>query len=531
MKKYRKLQNTVLFSFLLLALVLIIVINIVVGVQYVQREMSNTKRTAFAYTKSVAEYIDGDRIKDYVKTGEKDDYYYDILDFLNAYQVNSAIRYSYVFVPEENDLIYVWDANMEEGACTLGQHENYMQGGKEAVEKVYKKNPEEEISLTNDATYGYIASAYSPLFDSTGTPVAVVGVDVFMPDLQKYMVQFLVKIIIAIILIVSIAVYLYFVFVKRQIVEPINTLRKASKSMVENLENEEPIQISIKTGNEIEELFDSFKLMYDEIKEYIERLSFITAEKERIGAELNVATQIQSSMLPCIFPAFPERDEIDIYATMTPAKEVGGDFYDFFMVDDRHIAIVMADVSGKGVPAALFMVIGKTLIKDHTKPGRDLGEVFTEVNNILCESNDNGMFITAFEGVLDLVTGEFCYVNAGHEKPFIYHKNGKYEAYDVNPEFVLAAIEDIEYKQHTLQLNVGDKIFQYTDGVTEAVDKDNQLYKMDRLDNVLNQKCCECNPEETLKLVKEDIDAFVGDNDQFDDITMLCLEYTKNMEA
>lgn len=272
-------------------------------------------------------------------------------------------------------------------------------------------------------------------------------------------------------------------------------------------------------------------VMLKKLETYIENLTAVTAEKERIGTELNVATHIQSSMLPCIFPAFPDRNELDIYATMTPAKEVGGDFYDFFMVDKRHIAIVMADVSGKGVPAALFMVIGKTLIKDHTKPGRDLGEVFTEVNNILCESNDNGMFITAFEGVLDLVTGEFRYVNAGHEKPFIYRKGKGYEAYKIRPGFVLAGMENIRYKEQMIQLDIGDKVFQYTDGVTEAMNKDNQLYGMDRLHHILNQQCQTCSPEKTLELVKADIDAFAGDNNQSDDITMLCLEYTKKMEG
>lgn len=177
------------------------------------------------------------------------------------------------------------------------------------------------------------------------------------------------------------------------------------------------------------------------------------------------------------------------------------------------------------------MVIGKTLIKDHTKPGRDLGEVFTEVNNILCESNDNGMFITAFEGVLDLVTGEFRYVNAGHEKPFIYRKGKGYEAYKIRPGFVLAGMENIRYKEQMIQLDIGDKVFQYTDGVTEAMNKDNQLYGMDRLHHILNQQCQTCSPEKTLELVKADIDAFAGDNNQFDDITMLCLEYTKKMEG
>jgi sigma-B regulation protein RsbU (phosphoserine phosphatase) len=234
-------------------------------------------------------------------------------------------------------------------------------------------------------------------------------------------------------------------------------------------------------------------------------------------------------MLPCIFPAFPERKEIDIYATMEPAKEVGGDFYDFFMVDERHLAIVMADVSGKGVPAALFMVIGKTLIKDHTTPDRDLGMVFTEVNKLLCESNSEELFITAFEGVLDLVTGEFVYVNAGHEMPFISKAGGNFEPYKIRAGFVLAGMEGMKYRAGSMMLEPGDKIFQYTDGVTEATNANNELYGMDRLGAILN-KFKEGTPHEILPAVKHDIDEFVGTAPQFDDITMLCLEYKNRME-
>jgi sigma-B regulation protein RsbU (phosphoserine phosphatase) len=233
-------------------------------------------------------------------------------------------------------------------------------------------------------------------------------------------------------------------------------------------------------------------------------------------------------MLPGIFPAFPEKTEFDIYATMNPAKEVGGDFYDFFMVDESHLAIVMADVSGKGVPAALFMVIGKTLIKDHTQPGKDLGEVFTKVNDLLCESNSEGLFITAFEGVLDLVSGEFTFVNAGHEIPFICKKDGSYEPYKIRAGFVLAGMEGIRYKCGTMQLSPGDRLFQYTDGVTEATDKDGRLYGMARLGDILARNAA-LPPMELLGKIKEDIDAFVGDAPQFDDITMLCLEYRERM--
>ena len=234
-------------------------------------------------------------------------------------------------------------------------------------------------------------------------------------------------------------------------------------------------------------------------------------------------------MLPCIFPPYPDRKEFEIYATMQPAKEVGGDFYDFFMVDDEHLAIVMADVSGKGVPAALFMVIGKTLIKDHTTSSSDLGDVFSEVNNMLCESNSEGLFITAFEGVLNLKTGEFRYVNAGHEPPFIAHAGGRFAAQKIRPGFVLAGMEDIRYKSGSIQIEPGDKIFQYTDGVTEATDAANNLYGMERLENVLNANLGQ-SPNDILPAIKKDIDQFVGNAPQFDDITMLCLEYKERMK-
>lgn len=256
----------------------------------------------------------------------------------------------------------------------------------------------------------------------------------------------------------------------------------------------------------------------------LERQIRDSQERQRISTELDVATRIQADMLPCIFPAFPERPEFDIFASMNPAKEVGGDFYDFFMVDETHLAIVIADVSGKGVPAALFMVIGKTLINDHTKPDTDLGQVFTEVNDLLCKSNNEGLFITAFEGVLNLVTGEFRFVNAGHEMPFLARSGHAYEPYKLRAGFVLAGMEGMEYRSGSIQLSPGDKIFQYTDGVTEATNASHELYGMKRLSEILARNT-DKPPAELLPLIKADIDAFVGEAPQFDDITMLCVEY------
>ena len=288
-------------------------------------------------------------------------------------------------------------------------------------------------------------------------------------------------------------------------------------------------RIRLDSDDETALLGEAFNRMTDSLKAYIDNLSRVTAEKERIGTELEIARTIQASMLPCIFPAFPERAEFDIYATMNPAKEVGGDFYDFFMVDERHLAVVVADVSGKGVPAALFMVIGKTLIKDHTRPGRDLGGVFMEVNELLCESNSEGLFITAFEGVLDLVTGEFLFVNAGHEPPFLCRGDGRFVPYKIDAAFVLAGLEGMSYESGSLRMEPGDRLFQYTDGVPEATDGNEELYGMERLEQVLCRHA-DAPPEELLRRIKEDIDAFVGDAPQFDDITMLCLEFRERMK-
>lgn len=252
----------------------------------------------------------------------------------------------------------------------------------------------------------------------------------------------------------------------------------------------------------------------------------VSAKTVRIESELNLATDIQANMLPRIFPAFPEHDEFDVYATMSPAKEVGGDFYDYFMPDDTHVAIVIADVSGKGVPAALFMVTAKTLIKDHTQMGLSPEEVFTRVNRILCEGNDSDMFVTGWMGILDLKTGKIVYANAGHNPPFLCEDGKIFHKVQQKAGFVLAGLENYRFKQGELQLKPGDKLYLYTDGVTEATNTDMQMYGEQRLEAAL-EKCHDENSLRFLQDIRSDIDAFVGEAEPFDDITMLILEYKK----
>ena len=239
--------------------------------------------------------------------------------------------------------------------------------------------------------------------------------------------------------------------------------------------------------------------------------------------ELNMATEIQASMLPSIFPAFPSREEFDLYASMDPAKEVGGDFYDFFMIDDDHLGIVCADVSGKGVPAALFMMISKTVVQNYAKLGISAGEALTKANEALCVQNRMQMFVTAWIGILEISTGKLDCASAGHEYPAIC-RDGRFELFKDRHGLVLGGMEGAVYRDYEVALGKGDKIFVYTDGVPEATNASLEMFGTDRMIEALNTDAG-AEPREILRIVREAVDGFVGTAEQFDDLTMVCLEY------
>ncbi|NLX25758.1 MAG: SpoIIE family protein phosphatase [Lentisphaerae bacterium] len=252
----------------------------------------------------------------------------------------------------------------------------------------------------------------------------------------------------------------------------------------------------------------------------------ISEAAARIDAELEFARAIQMSSLPNVFPPYPERTEFEIYASMYTAKEVGGDFYDFFLIGERRLAVLIADVSGKGIPAALFMMTAKTLIQNLAESGLPPAKVFTEANKHLCANNEMGMFVTAFMGILELDTGRFSFVNAGHNPPLLKRAGGLYAWMKVPPGFVLGGMEGIDYGQDTLQLHAGDTLFLYTDGVTEAQNPEQTLFSEPRLEATLNGEAARnLDVTRLLKHVKQEIDRFAAGADQADDITMLGIEY------
>ena len=308
-----------------------------------------------------------------------------------------------------------------------------------------------------------------------------------------------------------------------RVVKPLERMTKRINTLSESDQAFE-MEEAYRTNDEIEILAESFATISKRTRDYINQITQITAEKERISTELALATRIQADMLPNIFPAFPERPEFDVYASMDPAKEVGGDFYDFFLIDETHLGLVIADVSGKGVPAALFMMISKILVQNYAMTGRSPAEVLNAVNNQICSNNREEMFVTAWFGILDTVTGKITAANAGHEYPAIMQCGERFELVKDKHGLVIGGMEGVRYKEYELTLTPGSKLFLYTDGVPETTNAHNEMFGTDRMLAALNLEP-DAAPEQILRHVRGAVDDFVKDAQQFDDLTMLCVEF------
>ena len=314
---------------------------------------------------------------------------------------------------------------------------------------------------------------------------------------------------------------------RKKVTKPLKMLSDGATGFVMEEEGYSPdrvISLPIRSNDEIGDLYDDIRRMQEHIVDDTVRLRSATAERERIGTELRMATEIQRSMLPCVFPPFPDRKEIDLYASMDPAKAVGGDFYDFFLIDEDHLALLIADVSDKGVPAALFMMSAKILINYRAQMGGTPGEILTAVNQQISKDNHSMMFVTVWMGILDLNTGVLTCSNAGHEYPAIRSGNGVFRVFRDKHGIMVGARKKAQYTDYELKLEPGDAVFVYTDGIPEARNDAGEMYGMGRLEAALRGTAGQ-TPEEILKSVRADVDAFVGGADQFDDLTMLCLEY------
>ena len=528
-KKFQKysLRRRVWLWLVSMGIALIVIANTSVAIEQFMSYSKRIESQAYSYAKTAASHVDGDQIVRYVQTMETDEEYEDIRRLLIDTQKNvSIMEYYYICVPQEDRFLYVWDSDESDTSCGLGDTEAYEEADRIGVERAFRTNPELKPYVTKYKNRSYLLTALYPIFNSRGEPVALVGVDMSVPNIVQLARRPILTVSLSIAVVIALFILLTNAVFDHQVVRPITTLEKGMLVYRRTMDSAAATQAleGIRFYSEIGALVGSFLILMVDVDNNTAEVAALSAERERIGTELKVANNIQADMLPRVFPAFPDRHEFDLYASMDPAKEVGGDFYDFFLVDDDHLALVMADVSGKGVPAALFMVISMTLIRHRTRMGGTPEEILRSVNNRLAEDNKNGMFVTVWLAIVELSTGKGIAANAGHEHPVLRRAGGSYELVEYRHSPAVGIMKGIRFREHEFQLSPGDRLVVYTDGVAEAQNQVPELYGTDRMLEALNA-AGNASPEETLKALKRSIVEFENGAEQFDDITMLCLDY------
>jgi sigma-B regulation protein RsbU (phosphoserine phosphatase) len=383
-------------------------------------------------------------------------------------------------------------------------------------------------ATVHKSRYGWLCSAYVPIKDTeTGEAIAVVGADVDMNTIMQARKEFLVNSIIFVLLLTGLCILLNIFLIRRLAVDPLKKLTDAAcgfAAVDREYTRDDIIHVDIKSNDEIGDLYHEIQEMQSRIVDYTGRMTTYAAEQSRIGTELELANRIQMSILPEVGPEIKDRKEFLLRASMTPAKEVGGDFYNFFLIDKDHLGLVMADVSGKGVPAALFMMASMILLKDLAVPGRKPSEILMQANNDICRNNKAKMFVTVWLGILEISTGLMTCASAGHEFPAVRGEDKTFRFFKDPHGFVLGGMEDMKYKDYELKLSPGDALFVYTDGVPEANDAAGAFFGTDRMEEALNL-AQPGHPKDILMKVRESVETFAGGAEQFDDMTMMCLEY------
>jgi len=537
LEKYRKLSSNMTFNVTAAIVLLLTVFGIIVGVigifSFTVSFRKEYSTTSYHMANTAATLVNGDHIKEYLR-GEQTEEYNRTKRIMDAYCKNMNVSLAYVIDVDESDygrFVSVYNSvnnsvdNSEYEEWEIGHerdttNEKYRRAyralyeDQSEYETIYRLNPGKGV-------HPHITTIV-PIRNDAGKVTALLCIQRPVSELANAIRNFVRRIVIEILILAILASRLAAVNSEKWVLSPIRKISdEASRFARENTKGEELGDVS--KFDEIRNLSRAIDKMETDMVSYIENLTTVTAERERIHAELSFARQIQYNALPSEYPAFPDRTEFDIYGSMTPAKEVGGDFYNFALIDDDHLAMWIGDVSDKGVPAALFMMAANIVIDNRTSMGGTPAKIMEFVNDSICEHNSTELFITVWLGILEISTGRLTCCNAGHEDPAVYRKGGTFELVKHKHNLVLGAMPDIAYTDHEIRLGKGDKLFIYTDGVTEATNPDYKLFGIDRTLEALN-RYREGSPQEILEGVDVCIKEFVGDGKQFDDLTMLCIE-------
>ncbi len=534
MKKFRQHANIKSITSIVLLLVVFSAIVLTIGYNiFTEALLEQYSEGAYLTAKTASQLVNADDMDEYVNSGGQGEKYMKVWEDLDRLCNSSGSTFIYVIIPDTTDYAHIKfvfstiDHNSRYTKYDFGYlRETTNDEYKQKYRSLYEQTSEREMVVRDK---GYIETdshitLIVPLKGSDGKVNSLLCVQRQMDILTNMRNSFIKKILFALICLVVAVILIQSFFLHRTLLRHLKLMsEEAIRFSTENTVPKKKLCDSIRNTDEIGALAASIDRMEEQIQAYIKNLTKITAEKQRISTELSLATKIQANMLPSIFPAFPERREFDIYASMEPAKEVGGDFYDFFLVDDDHLCMVIADVSGKGVPAALFMMASKIILANNAMLGKSPAQILTDTNTAICNNNHEEMFVTVWLGILEISTGKLTAANAGHEYPVI-KSNDEFELLKDKHGFVIGGMAGIKYKEYEFQMKPGSKLFLYTDGVTEASNAEQELFGTQRMLEALNSDTS-ADPKSILQQVHNAVNIFVKDAEQFDDLTMLCIEY------
>ena len=538
LKKLRKLNKSIVFKSLAGTTLLIAIFSVIVCAVgyhgYYNNMMNQYSDAAFTTAKMASIILDYGGIEEILKIDTDSDDYFDVLlNFLFLCE-SSEMTFIYLIVPDTSDYGHItFVVSVKNSGYDFEEYppgyvrETTNDEYREKYRRLMEGESEKELVVREK---GHIQTnphitAMIPIKSDNNKTAAILCVQRQLDEVYNMAGNYVRSVILVLIILAVYVMIAQGFFLHSLLLRPVKKItNEAGRFAKESKPPKYKLTDTIRAKDEIGSLAGSIDSMELQIFNYMEDMKKITAEKERINLELSLAARIQADMLPNSFPPFPTRKEFDIFASMEPARTVGGDFYDFFLVDDDHLCIMIADVSGKGIPAALFMMASKIVLTDNAKAGKSPAEILECTNETVCERNREDMFVTVWLGILEISTGRLTASNAGHEYPIIMQSGEKFALYEDKHGIIVGGLDGIKYKDYELALKPGSKLFLYTDGVTEATDSGNNLFGTERLIKSLNDYR-EGTPQEILAGVHHDVDNFVKEAEQFDDLTMVCIEY------
>lgn len=538
MIRIKKLRSSLPFNVISAIVVLLLVFGAVAGALGLINFADGLRReyavTTFHMADTAATLVNGDHLEDYLK-GERIDEYQSTRESLELFCRKISVSLIYVIQVDRSDYgSFVSVFNLADNSVDNSDYVPWELGYtrettndeyRQKYRAVYEEGSAYETVYrlhTTDGQHPHITTIV-PVRNSAGEVCALLCMQRPARELADYGSIYVINIVASIAFISILAGAVATRFLRRKIIQPIQKVSEEATRFAEQNIKGEPLE-DISRYEDFAKLASSIDTMETDIVRYVEEETRIAAEKEKILTELTLAREIQAQSIPQTFPPFPERTEFSLYASMTPARGVGGDFYNFIMVDDDHLALLIADVSGKGIPGALCMMVSNMRLLQRTYEGGSPAEILGSVNEWICRNNKTGMFVTVWLGILELSTGKLKAANAGHEYPAIQRKGEPFELFKDRHGLVLGGMEGVSYKDYELQLNPGDKLFVYTDGVPEATNRGKKMFGTERMLAALSAEP-DASPEKTLANVSDAVKAFVNEAEQFDDLTMMCLEY------